>query len=103
MIACIVVELVAICTVVAIYSVLKTAETKKWNDRKVILFEIGIFAVGSGLVQLLTGRNPASEFLAGLITLYRQHHWVILALMSFWPMAWLVADILSMISARYRQ
>jgi hypothetical protein len=104
MITGIVVEVVALATVAALCFVLQKSETKKWNDCIVILFEIGIAAAGSGLIYLLTGRNPVIECFQGLVQLSRQHLSVLIALISLnlaVCIEW--GNILCMISPQYRR
>src|SRR2546426_12235442 len=53
---------------------------------------LAIVAIGSGLIQLLSGHNPVIELIGDLLAICRQHRWVVVALISLFLLSGLTVE-----------
>jgi heme A synthase len=102
MIRYIVGDFVAVLTVVAMCVAMEKSDKEKWNDRKFFLWGVVIVMVGSGLIQLLTGRNPVTAVCVAFGKICRQHSWMVAAFVFICLASGLAAHLLYKRSPRFR-
>jgi hypothetical protein len=100
MIRQILVDFVVVLSIAAMFFVMDKVDKKQWSEGMVFPAMVGIYALGSGLIQLLTGHNPVIDSLIQLVTFGRHDLPTAIVAISLYLVFCL---ILAKTSPRFRQ